>query len=537
MKKVPGKRQAACRITVVPLLLIALAASAAACGKASESAPARDEKVLRVVPQSDLEVLDPTWTAAYVTRDHGFMIYDTLFGMDSERNIKPQMVETYQVSDDRKTWTFTLRDGLKFHDGTPVTSDDAIASIQRWGRRDTFGQRLLNVTSKWEALDARTFRMTLKVPYGLVLESLSKPDSYVPFILPKRLADTPADKQITDITGSGPFVFKKEEWKPGEKIVYVRNPNYRPRGEPASGTAGGKAAKVDRIEWVVIKDPQTQVNALIAGEIDMVVEPPYALYSLLKSNSAIQMVAANPQGYFFFLRFNHVQPPFDNPKVRQAAMAALNQPAFLQTQVGLPDLSGVCFSVYPCATPYSGSEGMNFISQPDPEKARELLKQSGYAGMPIVILHAPDYSTLEKLPRVAAQLLRQAGFNVDLQSVNYNTVLTRRARKDGWNVFLGYGAAWSSAMPVSLNLLSAAGYPEALYGWPKDQELERLRDAFTLAGSNEERRALATQIQVRAMEVGTHVPLGEFRTMLAARTYVKGFVTGPITAFWNLEKR
>src|SRR6266404_5579666 len=216
-------------------------------------------KVLKFVQNGNLTILDPIWTTAYVTRNHGYLIYDTLFASDENNAVKPQMVDKYEVSPDKLTWTFTLRDGLEWHDGKPVTSEDCIASIQRWGKRDTMGIKFMDFIKEYKAVDAKTFQIVLKEPYGLVLDSLGKPSSNVPFIMPKRVADTPADKKISDTTGSGPFIFKKDEWKAGEKVVYVRNTKYKPRTEPASGTAGGKLAKFDRVEWVIIKDPQTAV--------------------------------------------------------------------------------------------------------------------------------------------------------------------------------------------------------------------------------------------------------------------------------------
>jgi peptide/nickel transport system substrate-binding protein len=207
----PSKTTPAFYPCVRATLALAALLAAAAC----TTAPGHgDDNVLRVVPGSNLAILDPIWTTATVSQNHGFMIYDTLFGMDADGRIQPQMVDSYQTSADGKTWTFTLRDGLEFHDGTPVTSEDVLASLQRWGRRDSTGRKLLSFVETWESLDARTFRMRLHTPYGLVLEALGKPFANVPFIMPKRVAATSADKQIDDYTGSGPFVFKKNEWKP-----------------------------------------------------------------------------------------------------------------------------------------------------------------------------------------------------------------------------------------------------------------------------------------------------------------------------------
>ncbi|MBP6770064.1 MAG: ABC transporter substrate-binding protein, partial [Reyranella sp.] len=195
-------------------------------------AMAQQPSTLRVVAHSDLKILDPIWTTAFIVRNHGYMIYDTLFALDGDLKIKPQMVDTWKMSDDKLTWTFTLRDGLEFHDGQPVTSEDVIASLKRWASRDSLGAILWPKVAELKAVDAKTFQIVLKSPTGVVLQALSKPSGN-PFIMPKRVAETPGTDQIKEFVGSGPFIFKADEWKPGDRTVYVRNPKYKPRPEPA----------------------------------------------------------------------------------------------------------------------------------------------------------------------------------------------------------------------------------------------------------------------------------------------------------------
>src|SRR4051812_8486016 len=219
-----------------------------------------EAKTITAVMHSDLRVTDPIVTTAYITRDHGYMVYDTLLATDSNFKIQPQMAD-WAISDDKLTYTFTLRDGLKWHDGTPVTADDCVASLKRWGKVDTLGSKLMEFTAGIEATDARTFTLKLKEPYGLVLESLGKPSSTVPFMMPKRLAETPVTQQIPEQIGSGPFKFVQAEFRPGVKAVYAKNTDYVPRKEPPSWTAGAKVVKVDRVEWVTMPDAQTAVNA------------------------------------------------------------------------------------------------------------------------------------------------------------------------------------------------------------------------------------------------------------------------------------
>ncbi|MFN0314448.1 MAG: ABC transporter substrate-binding protein [Burkholderiales bacterium] len=498
------------------------------------------QQILRMAPHSNLTVLDPVWTTAYITRNHGYMIYDTLFGMDGKGKIQPQMVDKWEISKNKKTWSFTLRDGLEFHDGKPVTSEDVIASLTRWAKRDSMGERLMAVTEKMEADGAKTFRIKLKEPYGLVLESLGKPSSNVPFIMPKRVAETPADKQIGEYVGSGPFVFAQNEWRPGEKVVYLKNAKYKARAEPPTGTAGGKMAKVDRVEWLIIKDPQTQANALVAGEIDVVEQPAYEMFNSLKANKDIQIVNMVPLGYQAMMRFNHLHPPFDNPKVRQAAMAALNQPAFLRTQVGVSELYRTCFSMFPCKTAYASEKGMDFIAKPDMKRAQQLLRESGYDGTPVVMMQPTDLVAISKLPVVGAQLLRQAGFKVDLQAMDWQTLVSRRAKKDppskgGWNIFFTVWASVDGLNPMSMNAINAS-CERAWFGWPCDEALDKLLGTFARSDDDKERKALAEQIQVRAMEIGTHAPLGEYLIPLAARKNVRGFVTGFVPVMWNVSK-
>ena len=241
---------------------------------------------------SDLKVLDPIWSGAYIVRSHGYMLYDTLFAMDEQFQIKPQMVDTWSTSDDGLTWTFKLRDGLEWHDGTPVTAEDCVASLKRWAVRDSMGLKLSQSLADYKVVDPKTFQMVFKEKFGPVLESLGKPSVVVPFMMPKRVAETDPYKQIEDYTGSGPFIFKKDEWKAGEKTVYLKNTKYKPRPEPASGLAGGKVVNLDRVEWVWIQDTETQVNALLKGEIDMIETVNYDTLPVLEKDKDVRIITS-----------------------------------------------------------------------------------------------------------------------------------------------------------------------------------------------------------------------------------------------------
>jgi peptide/nickel transport system substrate-binding protein len=513
---------------------------AAALAAAMSSAAAQD-KVLRVVPHSNLNILDPIWTTQYMARNHGYMVYDTLFGTDEKSRIQPQMVDKWSVSKDQREWSFTLREGLEFHDGKPVTGEDVIASLSRWGRRDAMGQKLMTFVERMDSPAPNQFRILLREPCGFVLEALGKPSSNVPFVMPKRVAETPADKQIEEAIGSGPYIFKRDEFKPGDKAVYVKNPKYTPRKEAPSGTAGGKHVYVERVEWnLALRDAQSQVNALAKGEVDVIERPAFESYEQLKQVPDVALVNKDPLGFQYMCRFNHLHPPFNNAKVRQAAIAAMAQEPFLRAQVGIKEFYRPCASMFTCNTPYGSAKGSEIQSKSNMKKAQELLKGSGYDGAPVLIMKPTDLASITKLPDVAAQLLRQAGFKVDLQAMDWNSVVSRRAKKEppaqgGWNIFCTAWVAPDICNPLANAAIGGAG-EKSWFGWPSDAELEKLRDDFARATEEPKKKALAEAIQARAFEIGTHAPLGEYINPLAVRKSVTGWVIGPGDIYWNVRK-
>ena len=502
---------------------------------------AQAETTLRMVAHSDLKVLDPVWTTAFITRNHGYLIYDTLFAQDAEMVIQPQMVGKYETSPDKLTWTFTLRDGLEWHDGTPVTAEDCVASIKRWGARDALGQQLMASLATMEPVDAKTFKIVLKEPFGLVLEALGKPSSNVPFMMPKRVAETDPFKQIGDYTGSGPFVFKKEEWKPGEKVVYAKNTKYKPRAEPPSMFAGGKIAKVDRIEWLAISDPMTAVNALIQGEVDMIESPVPDHFPILKADKNVELFGWNQLGSQMIMRFNHLHPPFDNVKARQAAMYAIAQEDFLRAQVGDPEIYSVCNAPLVCGSPYDKKYG-DLLIKPDLEKARQLLKESGYDGTPIIMMQATDLLSSNQLPPVGKQALEKVGFKVDLQAMDWQTVVSRRAKKDppdkgGWNIFYTTTVTAGAVSPAG-NAFTSGGCEKAWFGWPCDPEMEKLRAAFARETDPAKQKELAIAVSDRVMDQAMYIVLGQYKAFGAYRKdRIEGWIPAPVPILWNISKK
>jgi peptide/nickel transport system substrate-binding protein len=505
------------------------------------AAPALGQTTLRMVSHADIKILDPIWTTANISRNHGYMIYDVLFAMDAGFRVQPQMAEKAEVSADKLTYTITLRDGLEWHDGKPVTSEDCIASIKRWGARDGFGQLLMKATAELKAIDARTFAIVLKEPFGLVLEALGKVGSSVPFMMPRRVAETDPNKQIDDYTGSGPFIFKKDEWKPGEKVVYIKNPRYKPRAEPPSMMAGGKVVKVDRVEWIAMPDANTAINALMAGEVDLIEAPPSDLFPLLRADKNVALYRWNAQGGQALMRFNALQPPFNNLKARQAAMYAIAQEDMLRAQVGDPDIYKVCNAPFICGATY-GKEYGDLLIKPDLEKARALLKESGYDGTPIAMLHQTDLASSNHFQPVAKQQLERVGFKVELLPMDWQTVVSRRARKEppaqgGWNIFFTTNITIDVDNPGTSNF-AAATCEKAWFGWPCDPEVEKLRAAFLGETDPAKRQQLGYAISDRLIEQAIYVPIGEFKGFGAYRKdRLEGWLPGPVAVVWNITKK
>src|SRR5499426_435314 len=503
--------------------------------------PARAETTLKVVMHSDLKIVDPIWTTAYIVRNHGYMIYDTLFATDAKGEIKPQMVGKYDLSADKLTYTMTLRDGLLWHDGKPVTAEDCVASIKRWAARDSMGQKMMSFVKDLQVVNPKAFRIALKEQTGLVLPALGKPSSNVPFMMPRRVAETDPNKQISETIGSGPFVFSAAEWKPGDKTVYIKNPQYKPRSEPASGLAGGKVVKVDRIEWRAISDHQTAINALLAGEIDYIESPPHDLLPVLKRDSNITLTNSNPLGNQYVFRYNTLAKPFDNAKVRQAVMVAFNQKDFLEAVIGDPAYYKVCKALFPCGSPNESFKGMEGFLDSNFEKAKALLKEGGYDGTPIVLMHSTDLAVLANLAPVAKNLLEKGGFKVDMQSMDWQTLVARRAKKDppdkgGWHAFLTSWVAADILNPVMAGFFNA-GCDKAMFGWPCDKEIEGLRDQYARETDQGKLKPIAEAVQVRVTQYPTHIHLGQWYQPVAVRKNVEGNLEAPVTVFWNVEKK
>ncbi len=502
-------------------------------------AQAQEASVLKV-SWGSLENLDPIWTTAGQTRYHAFLVYDFLFGLDEDNNVQPQMVDTHTVSDDGLAYSFTLRDGLMFHNGDPVTATDVVASLTRWGKKDGTGVEIFSRTAELVAVDDKTFTWTLNKPFGKLVHALGKVTPYVPIIVPEALAATDPAEQMPEVIGSGPFRFVAEEWVPNALAVYERFDGYVPRSEPPSMFAGGKIVYIDRIEAPYIGDVQTNMAALQTGEIDYTVNTQYDLLPILDADPNVVTSAHDDTGLLGIIRLNHLHPPFSDPRAREAMQLLVDQKQYLHAIAGNEAYYDTCGALFGCGT-INGTEGNSetLMSQ-NLERATELFQEAGYDGSPVVILHRIDHPREKGAGEVTAQLLRQAGINVDLQEMDWGTVTTRRAMMEppadgGWNIFHTAGAG--IVMDDPLFILNRTSCDNAWYGWPCDEEYEKLAAAYADAMSAEESLSIAAQMQNRGMDVVVQIPYGTLFSMVAYRVELEGVLKArggyPL---WNIRK-
>jgi peptide/nickel transport system substrate-binding protein len=519
---------------------VASAALLAAAPRARAQSGA-DKKTLRFIAQSDLRVLDPIWTTAYISRNHGYMVYDTLFAMDAEFATHPQMVGDFSVSDDKLAYHFTLRDGLGFHDGSPVRAADCVASLKRWMVRDTHGQSLALVLDEIKPDGEKSFSIKLKEPFSLLIDALAKVSSLAPFMMPERLASTDPYTQITEAIGSGPFKFVKDEFQPGHQVVYVKNADYVPRKEPPSWASGGKVVKVDRVEWLYIPDAMTKAAALNAGEADWWENPPADVLPVLTANSDIVVQRSDALPSPIMVKLNHLQPPFDNPKLRQAVMAVIDQSDFLTALAGDKDNWELCPSFFTCGGPSASDAGSSALTGPrDWDKAKKMVADAGYKGEKIVVLDAVDQPVSHTQALIVTDVMKKLGLNVEVQSMDWGTLVTRRAVKEpldkgGWSVFATGWVGADLLDPAENPALRANGV-KGHFGWPTDDKIEELRTKWINATSPDERKKLADAIQLRAFEVVPYLPTGQWKPKTAFRKNLKGVLTAPAFLLWNVEK-
>ena len=518
---------------------ICLAASVFVSLAGPADAQGLPHKVLRVVPSADLTQLDPTFASIVITRIYGLMVYETLFAWDSKLDAKPQMVKAWSTAPDGMSWRFTLRPGLRFHDGQPVTTADVIPSLKRWMERDVVGQKLAASTTGMEVVDPATFEIKLSKPYPGMLFSLGSGIGQVPVIMRAQdLGGDPA-KPITSAIGSGPFRFNHAARISGALTVFDKNTDYVPRDEPADGLSGGRRVKVDRVEWKVIPDASTAAAALQAGEVDLIEQPALELLPLLKRNANIRIQKLTDLSNQTMLRPNSLYPPFNDPRARLALAYLVNQPDILAAGFGDADNWKLCRSYYICGGPY-GTEAGTETLKPDIARAKALMAEAGYKGERLVFPSTHEIAWIGQMAEVVADEMKQAGINVEIAWGDWGTTSGRQSNrsppdKGGWNLFATGASGPTMHSPLTNIGTNMACTGRNFPGWPCDEESERLRQAFLDADERSRAKAL-DQLHRHLAEVQPYIVMGQYSQPVALRSNVSGFLESPVILYWNLDK-
>jgi peptide/nickel transport system substrate-binding protein len=521
---------------------IFLAAAAASALPLPSIAAATGDTTLRFVPTASLMVLDPVMSSANVTINHGYAVFDTLYAVDNRFAIHPQMAAGHSVSDDGLIWTIVLRDGLRFHDGTPVRAIDCIASLKRWTQRDSFGQVLARSVVEWQAPDDRTVRLRLSQRFPLLLEVLAKPTGPA-FIMPERLARTNIAVAVTEMVGSGPFRFVQDEFVGGSRAVYRKFDGYVPRQEASNWASGGKVAGVERIEWQMIPDTSTAAAALESGEVDWWETVPPDLLPVVRAKRDIVTDITDPSGFLAILRFNTLQAPFNNPELRRAVLRSVNQADYLAL-IGNPDDSNstrTCHSFFPCGTQYGTASAPDPMAHPlSIEAGRKAIADAGYKGEKIVIINPSDQPSISPLGQMTYDLLKRLGMNVDLAVMDWASVVQRRTNRGpvsegGWSILHTWNSGTTMANPLQNFTLRGQG-SKGWFGWYDSPKVEQLATDWLHAETPADQVRIVAEMQATALADAPTVPLGQFFQQTAYRRNVTGIHPAPIPFLWGVRK-
>ena len=507
------------------------------------AAPAGAQSVLHYASSAEPRTLDSIVNWLSVTHQHSYLVYDNLYTLDSNFRPQPQMIESAVKGADGTSWTLTLRPGQTFHDGAPVTSADVIASIKRWAARDTAGRKLVELGMQLEEVDARSFRVKLSVDTPLLFEAFAKPTATGLFIMRASDAATDPMRAVEHVVGSGPFRFVREAYRPGDRLVYERNIAYRPRAEPADYFSGGKVVKVDRVEWLVLPDSATAIASLRTGELDIYETPPLDLLPVLERNRDIVVEVHGKFGQIGFLRPNHRQPPFDKPEARRALALLTDQADYMAVTAGADGKYwSRCYSFLACGGANENQSATGWMRSVRIEEAKRLFQQAGYQGQPIVIIAPGDNEIIRGFGTLAAERMRQAGLNVDIQYMDFATMMSRRNRQDapsagGWNIFPVWSYGFELDNPVGSVALSTNCTDGSYAGWACSPRIEALKNEWAKESDPAKRREIVARIQAEAAELVPIVPLGQFFAPVAYRRNVTGLLSTPLPVFWNVEKK
>jgi len=505
------------------LSLFALLAVLVGAPAASAQETPRMGGVLKAAMIGEPPSLDLHWTTAVIVQQITWHIYETLYTYDRDFNPIPMLAEGHTIADAGRRYTIALRKGVKFHNGKEMTAADVVPSLQRWGKMSSAGKGLWKSVEAVEAKDAHTVVIHLKEPSGSLLFALGRPNNGAA-IYPKEVIAAAGEGQIKEFIGTGPYRFV--EHKPDRHIKLARFKDYAARSEAPDGYGGKRTAYFDEILFIPAPDVSVRVAGVETGEYHFAHQVKQDQYDRVKAMAAVEPSVPRPYGWMTAVP-NHKQGVMANKKVRQAMLAALDLETIMTAAVGSKAfyrLDGALF--YPEQAAWHSQVGVTGFNQKNKDKARRLLQEAGYKGEPVRWISTKEYEWMFNTALVAKQQMEEVGFKVDLQVLDWATLVQRRNKPELFDVFsTGFGFDPDPALATSLQ----CNWP----GWWCHEEKDRLMAELARETDAKKRRALIERIQAIFYEDVGRIKLGDYFPLDLIRKDIKGFRPGPYLDFWN----
>ncbi len=494
--------------------------------------------VIKAVNESGVGSLDNMFTSAFATRNVTIHMFENVTTLDADYAVRP-MVADWAISGDGSVYTFTIRDGLTFHDGSAVTAADVGASIDRYNRASSakafFGIIMANV-DQIEEVDDSTLRITFKRPVPTLLNGLAASSGRVPHVMPKRLAETDHKESVTEFIGTGPYMLK--EWVQGDRVELERYDGYVAREEPSSFLAGKRHAYADEIHIFEVPDQTTRVAGLESGQFDYLFDVSPDFFDTLDDNSDIETYIIDP-GIRPFAWFNNENPPTDTIAMRRAMVTSWDHDKALLASGGKTEFYKLCPLLSWCVDGFEGewqinqsdvTGGSDLYNINDKDMARQLAEDAGYAGEPIVVLASQDVPAMFNTVSVLVENMRDAGFNVDFRPMDDASVKQQRAAQSGWNMLVTTGG-WANAANTRFRTAPVSAFVSR---YAPSARLTELSELIHFETDQAKHLQWLNEIQtLYYQESGAGYHIGQLKALTAARSWLKGYEAYPILFLAN----
>jgi peptide/nickel transport system substrate-binding protein len=505
-------------------VLAALVLLGAAAPPVMAQAPPKMGGVFKAAMIGEPPTLDLHTTTAVIVQHITWQIYEGLFTYDKNYNPVPLLVDSHTVTDKGRTYTFKLRRGVKFHNGKEMTSADVVASLKRWGKLATPGKAVWRIVEGVEAKDPLTVVMFLKEPSAALLMGLARPNNGA-VVYPKEIIDATGDNAVKEYIGTGPYRFV--EHKPDRHIKLVRFKEYSARSDAPDGFGGKRTAYLDEILFIPVGDVAVRLAGVETGEYHYAQQIQQDQYDRVKGLAGLRPSIIKPANWSTAV-LNHKQGLMTDKRIRQAFQAALDMEPIMAAGFGNKAFYRIDPSLMFAEQPQWHSKvGADLYNQRNPAKARKLLAEAGYAGKPVRWITTKEYQWMYKNALVATQQLEGAGFKVDLQVVDWATLVQRRNKPEVWDVF-STGITFNPEPAFSTG--TACNWP----GWWCHADKEQWMEAMARESDPRKRKAMWDKVQQLFYEDVGRVKFGDSFSLEIIRANVHGWQSKGELPLWNV---